>query len=215
LKFIKRLLFFIVLILVVLFTTAFIFVKSIAVDVSDSDLPEEVYTDTGNLLTIGRLSLLGLILADEQEQYTIVENFMNYIILDSIRTNINAAYDPLGDLDTSEANNIIYESGFYIDYVYAKLNDVNQIVVCISFGTDQYMKTHSAIYLYFDIDINIEFMNITLTLTLNQAYLADKEISFQVLDFIFDKLDKTSIEESMTTGTLDLTEYTYSISLVN
>lgn len=153
-------------------------------------------------------------LANEQEQYSIIEEFMNYILLDSIRTNINSAYDPLGDLDTDDANYVMNDHAFYIDYVYAELNDTDQMVICISFGTDQYYQMHSALYLTFDIDIEIVLLNINVVLTLSEYRIADKELSMRILDFAFNKLDKSTIEDSMTFGTLDLDTYTFTISLI-
>lgn len=215
LKLIKRLLVLIIVLALVIVVGAIMIARSIAVEVTDADLPQDVYMETGDLLSIAELNLTGLILADEQERYNIIEEFMNYVLLDSIRTNINSAYDPLGDLDTDEANFVIHEGPFFIDYVYAELNDSDQMVVCISFGTNQYYSMHSALYLTFDIDIEIELLNINVVLTLTEYRIADKELSMSILNFIFNKLDKTSIEESMTFGVLDLDEYTFTISLIN
>jgi len=214
LKTIRKIFTLIFIVILVFVIGAFILVKSIAVDVTDSDLPQDVYSDDGDLLTISQLKILGLVLANEQERYNIIEEFMNYIILDSIQTNINSAYDPLGDIDTNEANYVIYDSGLYIDYVYAELNDSNQIVICVSFGSDRYLTMHSAIYLIFDIDVQIELLNISVVLTLSEYSIADKNLSFKILDYLFTKLDKNKIEESITLGILDLDEYTFTISLI-
>ncbi len=214
-KFIKRLFILVIVLALVVVVGVIMLARSIAVEVTDADLPQDVYTETGDLLTIAELNLVGLVLADEQERYTIIEEFMNYILLDSIRTNINSAYDPLGDLDTDAANYVMSESAFYIDYVYAELNDTDQIVICISFGTDQYYQMHSALYLTFDIDIEIVLLNIDVVLTLSEYRIADKELSMKILDFAFNKLDKSTIEDSMTFGVLDLDDYTFTFSLIN
>ena len=42
-----------------------------------------------------------------------------------------------------------------------------------------------------------------------------KEIAVFILNFIFNRLDKTEVEDSMTFGTLDLDEYTYTISIAD
>lgn len=215
LKFIKGIIIFTIVLALAIIVGVMVLTKAIAVDVTDADLPQDVYMETGDLLTIAELNLLGLVLADEQERYHIIEEFMNYVILDSIRTNINSAYDPLGDIDTDAANYVVSEGEFFVDYVYAELNDTNQMVVCLSFGTDRYYKTHSALYLTFDIDIEIELLDINVVLTLSEYRIADKELSMRILDFIFNKLDKSSIEDSMTFGVLDLDEYTFTISLIN
>ncbi|MCF7931260.1 MAG: hypothetical protein K9L02_07105 [Acholeplasmataceae bacterium] len=213
-KLIKRLLVLIIVLALALVIGVIIIARSVAVEVTDEDLPQDVYMETGDLLTIAELNLANLVFADEQDQFTIIEEFMNYILLDSIRTNINSAYDPLGDLNTDNANYVISDGAFYIDYVYAELNDTDQMVICISFGTDQYYQMHSALYLTFDIDIEIVLLNINVVLTLSEYRIADKELSMRILDFVFDKLDKSTIEDSMTFGTLDLDEYTFTISLI-
>ena len=215
-KLLKRLLIFIFILVVIIVVAVIVLVKSIAVEVTDADLPQVVYQQDADLLITAQANLLGMILASETERYTIIEEFVNYIILDSIQTNINPNYDPLGDLDTDATNYVINEGYVYIDYVYAKLNDNNQMVICISFGSDQYMEMHSAIYLTFDIDIEIkiDLLEINAVLTLVDYAIADHNLPFKVLDYLFTKLDKASIEESMTFGTLDLDEYSFTITLI-
>jgi len=180
--------------------------------ITDADLPQDVYEENGNLLGIAEGKLLSLILASPEDEYTIIEEFMNYMILDSIQTNINSSYDPLGDLDTDEANFVFFNDVFYIDYVFATLNEDDQIVVCISFGTDKYITMHSALFLNFDVDIDL--IDLSVTLTLESYYLSDNNLSLTILDFIFNQLDKTSIEESITSGVLDLDDYTYTVSVL-
>ncbi|MBU1094193.1 MAG: hypothetical protein KKH01_07005 [Firmicutes bacterium] len=214
-KMLKRLLIFILVIVIVIVGGLFFFVKSIAVEVTDSDLPQDVYTENGDLLVVAQNDLLELFLADEADRYTIFEEFLNLVILDSIQTNINTAYDPLGTLDTNEANYIVYETNYYIDYVYAELNDTNQMVVCVSFGSDRILTMHSAIYLTFDIDIQIEPLNVSVVLTLVEYRIADQNLSFKILDYIFTKLDKASIEDSITYGVLDLDLYTFTVSMLD
>jgi len=215
LKALKRLLIFFILLITIVIVGSIVMIKSVAVNTTDADLPELIYNSSDDLLTTAQLSLLGLPFASSDDQYTIIEDFMNYIILDSIRTNINDAYDPLGDLASSDANYVIYDNGFFIDYVFATLNDDNQIVVCISFGTDKIMPSRSAIYLYFDVEVNIGILELSIVLTLDEYHIADKNLSFRMLDYMFTKLDKTSIEDNMTFGVLDLEAYTYTIELVN
>lgn len=213
-RIIKRLLTFLIVLVVVLLAAAFIFIKSVSVNVTNADLPQDIYSETGDLQTIARINLLGLVVASEEDSYLLINNFMNYMFLDSIRSSINSAYDPLGDLNTDATNYIVDGFGYYIDYVYSTLNENNQIVVCISFGTDKYITSHSAIYLYFDVLIEKELLNITVTLSLSEYYLSDTKLSLKMLDYLFEKLDKTSIEDSMTMGVLDLDNYTYTVSII-
>jgi len=49
--------------------------------------------------------------------------------------------------------------------------------------------------------------------TLNDYSLGEKSMSMNLLDYIFNQMNKDSIEDSMTFGTLDLDDYTFSISI--
>ncbi|WP_176239627.1 hypothetical protein [Mariniplasma anaerobium] len=214
-KFIKVFLSIIIGLIVIIFVGVLIFLNSIKVEVTDDDLPQGIYTETGDLESISQVYLLGIVVASDADQYTLINGFMNYMILDSIRKNINPDYDPLADLDTVEADYVTYDKNFYIDYIYANLNDDNQIVVTAAFGSDSIIKVDSALNLVFDIDLDISFTNIGFTLTLVDYSLSDTALSFQVLDFIMSKLDKTEIEGQMSMGVLDLDTYTYTLSILN
>jgi hypothetical protein len=214
-KFIKVFLGIVIGLVVLIFVGVLIFINSIKVEVTDDNPPQGVYTETGNLESISQLYLLGIILAPVENRNTFVNGFINYMILDSIRENINPDYDPLGDLDTVEANYVTYDKNFYIDYIYAELNDDNQVVVTAAFGSDSIIKVDSALNLVFDIDLDIELLNVGFTLTLVEYSLSDTDLSFQVLDFIMSRLDKDTIESEISMGTLDLDEYTYTLSLIN
>ncbi len=213
-KLLKRLLIFVLVIVVILVAGVLILMKAIHVDVTDSDLPQTVYTSNGDLMGFAENAMLDYVTASQSDQYTIVEEVINYIILDSIRTNINAQYDPLSDSTDNAVNHVIDSGMFYIDYVYATLNDSNQLVVCASFGTIGLLASHSALYLTFDISVQVVLLNVNLTLTLSQVQIADQTISMSMLDFIMSKVDKTSIENSMTSGVLDLDNYTYTLSML-
>ena len=213
-KFLKKLFIFLLVVIVLVAVAIFFVIKAIEVEVTDADLPQAVYQEDGNLLLIAQTNLLGIIIADESDQYTIIEEFMNYVLLDSIRTNINPNYDPLDGDDTNEANYVVDAGYFFIDYVYAELNDQDQIVVCISFGSNQFMEMHSALYLTFDVDIQIELLDVSVVLTLVEYSIADHGIPFKVLDYLMTRMDKESIEDSMTNGELDLDEYTFTITFL-
>lgn len=214
-KTLKKILIFGIILITVLFASILIIVKSIAVDTTDSDLPQDIYESSGDLFSIAQQKLISIPFASDEDQYSMLEEFLNYILLDSIRTNFNDAYNPLSDVETNDTNYVTYQKEFFIDYVYAKINEENQIVLCISFGTDLLIPSRSAIYLYFDVDMNIELFDLSITLTLDQYHIADKKLSFKILDFIFTQLDKNHIEESITSGILDLDAYTYTISLIS
>jgi hypothetical protein len=214
-KFIKVFLGIIIGLVVIIFVGVLIFLNSIKVEVTDDELPQAIYTETGDLESLSQIYLLGIIVASDADRYTLVKGFMNYMILDSIRTNVNPDYNPLGSSDTVEANYVTYDKNFYIDYIYANLNDDNQIVVTAAFGSDSIIKVDSALNLTFDIDLDISLFNVGFTLTLVDYALSDTSLSFQVLDFIMSRLDKTEIEGQISMGNLDLEDYTYSLSIIN
>jgi hypothetical protein len=214
-KFIKVFLGIIIGLVVIIFVGVLIFLNSIKVEVTDDELPQAIYTETGDLESLSQIYLLGIIVASDADRYTLVKGFMNYMILDSIRTNVNPDYNPLGSSDTVEANYVTYDKNFYIDYIYANLNDDNQIVVTAAFGSDSIIKVDSALNLTFDIELDISLFNVGFTLTLVDYALSDTSLSFQVLDFIMSRLDKTEIEGQISMGNLDLEDYTYSLSIIN
>ncbi|MCD4827096.1 MAG: hypothetical protein K8Q99_04890 [Acholeplasmataceae bacterium] len=210
-KFLKIFLSAIIGLIVVMVVVSLIFINKIKLEVTDDELPQAVYTDTSDLNIASQAYLTGLLLASDSERYNMIAEFMNYMLLDSIRENINADYDPLADLDTIEANYIIHNDNFYIDYLYANLNDDNQLVVTAAFGSNMIFKVDSALILVFDIDTNISITSLGFTLTLVDYSLSDTSLSIQILDFIFSRLDKTQIEDYMNQGDLDLDNYTYDV----
>lgn len=212
-KFIKIFLSIIFGLIVLVFVVALIFFNKIKLEVTDDDLPQAVYTETSDLNLVSQTYLTGMLLATDSQRYTMIAQFMNYMILDSIRENINADYDPLADLDTIEADYIIHNDNYYIDYLYANLNDDNQIVVTAAFGANVLLKVDSALILVFDIEPNISLTSLGFTLTLVDYSLSDTKLSLQILDFIFSRLDKTQIENYMSQGELDLDNYTYEIEI--
>ena len=66
----------------------------------------------------------------------------------------------------------------------------------------------------FNMNQRIDLLEINAVLTLVDYAIADHNLPFKVLDYLFTKLDKASIEESMTFGTLDLDEYSFTITLI-
>lgn len=212
-KFIKIFLSIIIALIVLITVVALIFINKIKLEVTDDDLPQAVYTETGDLNLVSQTYLTGMLLATDSQRYTMIAQFMNYMILDSIRENINADYDPIADLDTVEADYIIHNDNYYIDYLYANLNDDNQIVVTAAFGSNVIFKVDSALILVFDIEPNISLTSLGFTLTLVDYSLSDTKLSLQILDFIFSRLDKTQIENYMNQGELDLDNYTYEMEI--
>ena len=212
-KLIRNILLLIVLILVAIGVFGAFFINSISYQVSEDDLPQDVYDTSGDLLAYAKLQIVGLVLANEDDRYTMLEEIMNLILLDSIRENINTDYDPVGDCEDESCQYILKQSPAYVDYAYAYLTDDNQIAIVISFGTDQYVNIDTALFLYFDVEINILEMEVVFTL--DNYSLGNRGMSKTLLDYLFDRMNKEDIEDSMTFGTLDLDKYEYTISITD
>lgn len=215
-KVLKRLLLGLVVILVGLSVYAVIFVRSIEYQVTADDLPQDVYDSSGDLLSFAKVKMIGLMTATSDQRYTLIEEIMNLVLYDSIRKNINPEYDPLGDCGTTSCERIVESGIAYINYAFASLNNNDQLVITISGGTDRIASIDTALILVFDIALDdVLTPTSTIVLTLNRYSLGAREMSMSLLNMIFNRMDKASIEASMTFGTLDLDQYTYSISLAD
>lgn len=176
------------------------------------DLPEVVYQDTDSF-NGAQNALEDYFNSGNEENYNALELFMNYMIYDSIKENINGSYDPLGDCDNDDCRYIFTHAQGRIEYAYAKLNDDNQLVLTLSIKRDNYPDLSTAIHLIFDVEVSM--LGTSFTLTLDEAKLADRTISQNTLDTLFNYLDKDTIESSITYGELNLDDYTYTVSLLN
>lgn len=213
-KFIKRFLIFVIILLTLLVIFAFSFINSIEYSVSSDDLPQNVYNTSGSLLPYAQTKIVELIIADEDERYTITEELINLILLDSIKENVNSEYDPLNDCTDFSCSRIINQDYIYIDYVFAEINEDNQLVVTISAGMNKIIAKTTALIMVFDIEFDMN-LDMEIKFTLDEYYLGEKAMSMTILNYIFNRLDKTTVENSMTLGTLNLDDYTYTISLIN
>ena len=99
----------IIILVVILAALGFISVGVINVDMVEEDLPTNVYDENSDLGDLINTKLFDLFLGSVTNEYTLVEEVMNLVILDSIRDNINPSYDPLSSCETTECNFIIYE----------------------------------------------------------------------------------------------------------
>jgi len=215
-KLLKSLLILIIVLLIGVVIFAFSFINSISYEVTADDLPQDVYESSDNLLLFAKTKIVGLVLADEDERYTLIEEIMNLIIFDSIRENINEEYDPLSDCTDNSCARIVDDENFYIDYAFAKLNDDNQIVITISAGTNRYVNVDTALIMVFDVDFgNTIGLDSSIVFTLDEYHLGDRTMSMKLLDMIFERMDKANIENNMTFGELDLDNYTYTISIAD
>ncbi|MCF7925296.1 MAG: hypothetical protein K9L26_02080, partial [Candidatus Izimaplasma sp.] len=184
------------------------------VETESSALPQAVYENDGDLLLTAEAKLVEIVNPlSTEDDYILAEEFLNLMLLDSIRTNVNDAYDPLSDCETDICENIATNNVGYVGYAFVTLNEENQIVLTVSFGRNQYPDIESSLYLTFNLEIDLNEME--MILTLDTMYLHQTEITKDRLDQIFNYLDKDNIESMITKGTLNLDDYTYTVSLVS
>lgn len=203
-KKIKWIVILLLLLIVLLYTVVF----SFNVDVNETDIPRTAYEENASLMSVITSSLTDLFVTKDSDEYTLVENIMNYVIVDSIRENINEQYNPFSDCNTDDCLYIFSKDQYYLDFIWAELNDDNQIIVNVSAGTDV-LDFHTIAHFYFDVDI--DYLSMEITLELDHYKLNEKELPISYLDQVFGT-NKQEIEESVTFGTLDLEEYKYVIS---
>jgi len=199
-----------VILVVVLVGLLFVAKSAIQVDVNEDSLPMAIYYETGDLLNLVTLKMFGLFMVSSTNEYTVVEEVINLVILDSIRENINSDYEPLGSCDTIECNYIIYDENYYVNYIWAELSDDNQMIVHVSMGSEKFIGVNTVFDFYFDIEI--DYINFGITLTLDSYYISDINIPMSLLDNIFSNLDTDQIESQVSKGDLDLTDYSYKIN---
>lgn len=209
----KKILLFLLIFLIIIGISVELLTGMINEIITKEDLPEVVYQDTINPYNEAQNALEDFFNFGVEDDYTVLELFMNYMIYDSIKENINASYDPLSECEDDECRYIFTHSQGRVDYVYASLNDVNQMVITLSIKRDAYPDLATAIHLIFDVETSM--FGTSFTLTLDEAKLADRTISKSTLDTLFNYLDKDTIESSITYGELNLDDYTFTVSLLN
>lgn len=211
-KLIKGLLITVVVLLIIVTGVLFIAINRIDYTVDSSDLPVEAYEAEGNLLTLMQNKAFAIVLADEEDSYSLIEDFLNLLILNMIKKDINEDYDPLNG-ETAESGYIFKHQQFTLDYIFAKLNEDDQIVVTVSLKRLDFPKVDTALHFYFDIDY--DFLRLSLNLTLDKVYLHDVEISYEIYDYFVSLGDKTEVEDMIDKGELDLDDYSYSINFLD
>lgn len=179
------------------------------VDVAESELPVAVYEQDANLVSVINDRFVDLALMQANE-YTIIEEILNLVVLNSVRENINSDYDPLGDCETIECNFIIYEDNYYLNYIIVELTDDDQFLVRVSLGSDKYLDYNTVFNFLFDVEI--DYLGFEISLTLDKYSLSDTNLSMSILDNIFSKLDTETIESQVSMGELDLEEFSFTIS---
>jgi len=209
LKWIKRLLILLVIIIVLAFAGILIYLNTIKVNITDEDLPDNIYGSTENLEARMFVVMTNIVTSTNKETINNhIEDFMNILIFKTIRDDINELYDPING-ETEESQYIIKHPQFTLDYIIADMNEDDQIVLTVSLKRDGFPKAMTAIYFYFDVDFDI--FSSELILTLDKVYLDDNIVSRNVYDYIVSLADKTTIEQAVDKGELNLDDYTYTI----
>ena len=202
-------------IVVLILAGVFAFVKSkIQVDITEMDLPQDVYESGGDPFAIAQLKLLEILNPfSTEDEYTLTEEFLNYMLLDSIRSNVNEDYDPLNDSCTDSACDFIAATDYgNEEYAFVELNDDNQMVVTVNFARSDFPEIETALFAVFDVEFKLTEFEIELLL--DALYINDIEITEENLDTILGFFDPTVIEDMITMGELNLEEYTYTIDLL-
>ncbi|MCF7924752.1 MAG: hypothetical protein K9L64_06600 [Candidatus Izimaplasma sp.] len=211
-KLIKRLIILIVILLVLAFGGIIIFLNSVKVDITEADLPQDVYDSSGNLETMMENKMISIATSDEADTNSHFEDFLNMMIFTTIRDNINPDYDPLNG-DSEESEYIVEHKQFTLDYIIAEMTEDDQVNLTVSIKRNSFPEAITAIYFYFDMEVNRASM--TFILTLDKVYLDDKEISQRIYDYFVSFADKDQIESQVDKGTLDLDNYTYEVSFAD
>lgn len=208
-KILKRLIIGIVILSLIAITGLFIYLNSVKVNVTDDDLPENVYTYTGSLNVL-MLSTISNIVSNNGDRDQYIEDYINILIYKTIRDDINPDYDPING-DTDKSQYIAKNFAFELDYIIADLTEDDQVMITVSIKRLGFPKAMTALYFYFD----MSFQSTTLTLSLDKVFMDEDEISKPTYDFFVSMADKEEIESSIDKGTLNLDDYTYEINFMN
>lgn len=208
-KVLKSILISIIIFMVLFIGGLFIYLNSVKVEITDEDLPENVYTYNGSL-NILMLSTISNIVQNNGNRDQLIEDYINILIYKTIRDDINPEYDPMNG-ESEESQYITKNFFFQLDYIIADLTEDDQMMVTLSLKRLGFPKAMTAFYFYFD----MSFQSTSLTLSLDKVYIDDNEISKSTYDYFVSMADKETIEASIDKGTLDLDEYTYEINFIN
>lgn len=210
----KKLLITITILLLVVFIAIALLVSRIEVDIAEEDLPQDVYMNAGDPAVLAQEKLVEIFNPFSlEDDYTLFEDFLNFMLLDSIRENVNDEYDPLSTTCIEVACDVIVETDYgNVEYAFVELNSDNQVVVTVNFNRADYPVVETAVYAVFDVEFNlIEF---EIDLILDTLYINDIEITKENLDFVLNQFNPTQIENMISFGNLDLETYTYTVSLI-
>ncbi|HKL47165.1 MAG TPA: hypothetical protein VJ878_00725, partial [Candidatus Izemoplasmatales bacterium] len=208
-KWIKRLIILLVFIIIAIGIGGIIYLNSVHVEVTDDDLPQDVYGNANYLSIRLQTKIFQIVTADEGAVDNHIEDYINLMVYKTIKDDVNEFYDPIHG-DSAESQYIVSNQWVEIDYIIAEILDNKEVKVTVSIKRNVFPKAMTAIYFYFDMNFN--FTSMKMKLALNNVYIDDKEISRNVYDRIIDMAGQESIENAVDKGTLDLDEYTYIIT---
>lgn len=210
----KKLLISILLIIIIFYISLTVVVNKFSVDITDGDLPNDVYLNSGDPFLLAQSILLEFVNPfSTDDEYTLTEKFMNYMLLDSIRENVNPDYDPLNDSCKEASCDYIVDTGYgLVEYAYVTLNSDNQIVVTVNFKRSTFPKIETAVYALFNVEVSV--IDLQVNLELDSIFINETEITRNNLDTLLSYFDKAKIEDMVTIGELNLNNYTYSFSLI-
>lgn len=211
-KLIKRLVFAVLVILVLVISGTLLMLNSVKVDITVEDLPENVYGSPDDLSARIQAKMLEIVLADESDTNEHLEDFMNLLIFKTIRDDVNTVYDPING-EISESEYIIKHEQFTLDYIYATLLENDQMMLTVSLKRPSFPKAKTALYFYFDMEMKYETM--TMKLTLDKVKIDTRLIKRNIYDYLVSYMDKDAVEGFVDKGTLDLDKYTYEISFLD
>jgi hypothetical protein len=208
-KWLKRVVLFILILVIILTGVSIFYLQSVEVEIRDEDLPQNVYASSGFLPLMMQAKIGQIVYGDESERDGHIEDFMNLMIYQTIRDDINPDYDPInGDQPSSQY--ISKNAWLQVDYAFAQVMDDDQIKLTVSLKRTSFPKAMTALYFYFDMAFNPSSM--TMKLTLNQVMIDEDLVSEKVYDRIIGLVGKGKLESSIDKGTLDLENYTYKIT---
>lgn len=211
-----RKIFITVLVAVAILFFAWTYVKGeIEMDIEAEDLPQDVYQDQGDLFTTAQFQLLQIANPfSTEDEHTIVEKFMNYMLFYSIQENVNNLYDPLNETCEELECKVIKSTSFGdIEYAFMTLNDENQLVLTINFNRTDFLSFETAAIATFDIEIAL--LDMELIISLDSLYINDILISEEKIDWVLNQIDAAAIEDSIAIGELDLEAKEYRVGLLS
>jgi hypothetical protein len=184
------------------------------VDITTEDLPQEVYENEGDLLLIAQSKLIALANPlSLEDDYTLTEEFLNYMLLYSLRENVNEDYNPLSDTCEDDACSNVFTTEYgNIEYVFVSLTDNDQILLTINFNRQDMPSIETALFATFDVEVSL--IDLELRLVLDEVFLNETEITKDNLDTIVSMVDVSDIESMTAIGSIDLEEYQYVVSLL-